>query len=60
MIGDDAEADVGGAMTAGLQGVLVRTGKYVSGAEAALETPPTHIADDLAAAIDWLLAGRGA
>ncbi|MEK4032100.1 TIGR01458 family HAD-type hydrolase [Methylocystis sp. IM2] len=28
MIGDDAEADVGGAMAAGLMGVLVRTGKY--------------------------------
>ncbi|MBG0792880.1 HAD hydrolase-like protein [Methylocystis sp. H62] len=27
MIGDDAEADVGGAMAAGLMGVLVQTGK---------------------------------
>jgi HAD superfamily hydrolase (TIGR01458 family) len=28
MVGDDVEADVGGAMEAGLAGVLVRTGKY--------------------------------
>jgi ribonucleotide monophosphatase NagD (HAD superfamily) len=28
MIGDDIEADVGGAQTAGLQGALVRTGKF--------------------------------
>lgn len=28
MIGDDAEADVGGTMAAALMGVLVQTGKY--------------------------------
>ena len=28
MVGDDLESDVGGAMAAGLAGVLVRTGKY--------------------------------
>jgi HAD superfamily hydrolase (TIGR01458 family) len=28
MVGDDVEADVGGAMAAGLAGVLVRTGKF--------------------------------
>jgi len=28
MVGDDAEADVGGAMAAGLMGALVRTGKF--------------------------------
>jgi len=28
MVGDDVEADVGGAMDAGLAGILVRTGKY--------------------------------
>jgi len=55
MIGDDAESDVGGALDAGLMGILVRTGKYTPGAEAVLGTPPTHIADDLAAAVDWIL-----
>jgi HAD superfamily hydrolase (TIGR01458 family) len=33
MIGDDVEADVIGAMEAGLQGCLVRTGKYLPGDE---------------------------
>ena len=28
MVGDDVESDVGGALSAGLSGVLVRTGKY--------------------------------
>jgi HAD superfamily hydrolase (TIGR01458 family) len=28
MVGDDAEADIGGALDAGLAGILVRTGKY--------------------------------
>ena len=28
MVGDDVEADVGGALAAGLAGILVRTGKY--------------------------------
>jgi ribonucleotide monophosphatase NagD (HAD superfamily) len=28
MVGDDVEADVGGALDAGLRAVLVRTGKY--------------------------------
>ncbi len=33
MVGDDVEADVKGAITAGLQGVLVQTGKYRPGDE---------------------------
>lgn len=55
MIGDDAEADVGGALAAGLMGVLVRTGKYRAGDEDSLEPPPTHVAENLAAAADWIL-----
>jgi HAD superfamily hydrolase (TIGR01458 family) len=55
MVGDDAEADVGGALAAGLQGVLVQTGKYRPGDEAALDPAPTHVAEDLAAAADWIL-----
>jgi HAD superfamily hydrolase (TIGR01458 family) len=54
MIGDDAEADVGGAMAAGLQGVLVRTGKYRPGQEKHLAAPPTLIAADLKRAVDRL------
>ena len=46
MIGDDVEADVGGAMAAGLPGVLVRTGKF---REDALSTrvTPTAIVDSI-------------
>lgn len=46
MIGDDVEADVGGAMAAGLPGVLVRTGKYREDALKARVTP-TAIADSI-------------
>ncbi len=54
MIGDDAEADVGGAMEAGLKGILVRTGKYRAGQETHLPAPPTFMSDDLKGAIDRL------
>jgi HAD superfamily hydrolase (TIGR01458 family) len=54
MIGDDAEADVGGAMAAGLQGVLVQTGKYRPGQETKLPERPTHVVQDLNAAIELL------
>jgi HAD superfamily hydrolase (TIGR01458 family) len=44
MVGDDAEADVGGAQAAGLKGVQVKTGKYRPGAEGA----PDLVLDSLA------------
>lgn len=46
MIGDDVEADVGGAMAAGLPGILVRTGKYRQDALPP-EVTPTAIADSI-------------
>lgn len=55
MIGDDAEADIGGAMAAGLMGVLVQTGKYQPGQEALLAQQPTLIAENLKTAVDLLL-----
>ncbi|MDF0601583.1 TIGR01458 family HAD-type hydrolase [Psychromarinibacter sp. C21-152] len=56
MIGDDAEADVAGALRAGVgTAVLVRTGKFAEGDETAHEPAPSQVADDLAAAVDWLL-----
>jgi HAD superfamily hydrolase (TIGR01458 family) len=58
MVGDDAEADVGGALSAGLMGVLVRSGKYRPGDETALDPAPTHVAEDLAAAVAWILRGE--
>ncbi|MHB8234965.1 MAG: TIGR01458 family HAD-type hydrolase [Solirubrobacteraceae bacterium] len=47
MIGDDVEADVGGAMAAGLPGILVRTGKYRQDALPP-EVTPTAVADSIA------------
>jgi HAD superfamily hydrolase (TIGR01458 family) len=59
MVGDDAEADVAGALRAGLaQALLVRTGKYREGDEIRFDPPPTATVADLAAAADWILAQR--
>ena len=56
MVGDDAEADVAGALRAGLGGaVLVRTGKYRPGDEERFEPPPTVTLESLSAAVDWIL-----
>jgi HAD superfamily hydrolase (TIGR01458 family) len=46
MVGDDVEADVGGAMAAGLPAILVRTGKYRQDALKARVTP-TAIVDSI-------------
>lgn len=56
MVGDDAEADVAGALSAGVgMGVLVRTGKYRAGDESKVAPPPTEIADDVGAAVEIIL-----
>jgi HAD superfamily hydrolase (TIGR01458 family) len=55
MIGDDAESDVGGALAAGMRGILVQTGKYRPGDEARIGQPGALVASDLAAAVDRLL-----
>lgn len=57
MVGDDAEADVGGAIAAGLQGILVRTGKYRDGDEDSIDSHAITV-DDIGAAVDWILANR--
>ena len=54
MIGDDVEADVNGALAAGLGGILVRTGKYRPGDETRLAATG-RLADDIGAAVDTLL-----
>lgn len=41
MVGDDIESDIGGALGAGLAGVLVRTGKYREAAVQASGIQPT-------------------
>jgi HAD superfamily hydrolase (TIGR01458 family) len=48
MIGDDLEADVGGALDAGLDGVLVRTGKFRADALEWSGIRPTLVLDSIA------------
>lgn len=59
MVGDDVEADVGGALAAGIAGLLVRQGKYRNGDESRIEPPPTAVCDDLPAAVDWIVERAG-
>jgi len=57
MVGDDAENDVAGALSAGLgQAVLVRTGKYRVGDETRVTPAPTATVANLAEAADWILS----
>jgi HAD superfamily hydrolase (TIGR01458 family) len=48
MVGDDVEADVGGAKAAGLRGVLVRTGKFRPEALEAADPQPDGVVDSIA------------
>jgi HAD superfamily hydrolase (TIGR01458 family) len=57
MVGDDVEADVGGAMDAGLAGILVRTGKYREELVRESGVEPTATVDSIADVSD-LIAGR--
>ncbi|MDD3518171.1 MAG: TIGR01458 family HAD-type hydrolase [Chromatiales bacterium] len=55
MIGDDALADVEGALKAGLQGWLVRTGKYRPGDEARIGVAGAQVVADFRSAVRALL-----
>jgi HAD superfamily hydrolase (TIGR01458 family) len=48
MVGDDVESDVGGAQSAGLAGILVRTGKYRRDSVAASGVTPAQTVDSIA------------
>jgi HAD superfamily hydrolase (TIGR01458 family) len=48
MVGDDVETDIGGAVRAGLRGVLVRTGKFREETLAAADPSPTDVVDSMA------------
>jgi HAD superfamily hydrolase (TIGR01458 family) len=48
MVGDDVEADVGGAINAGLAGILVRTGKYREDLVRQSGIEPTATVDSIA------------
>jgi HAD superfamily hydrolase (TIGR01458 family) len=57
MIGDDIEADVGGAQAAGLTGILVRTGKYRADTVARSTVRPDADLDSIADLPGWLSIG---
>ena len=60
MVGDDAEADVAGALAAGIgSALLVRTGKFRPGDETKAELAPSDTVEDLAAAARWIMERRG-
>jgi ribonucleotide monophosphatase NagD (HAD superfamily) len=48
MVGDDVETDVGGAIGAGLAGILVRTGKYREDFVRGSGIEPTATVDSIA------------
>jgi HAD superfamily hydrolase (TIGR01458 family) len=48
MVGDDIESDIGGALRAGLDAILVRTGKYREDRVRASTIQPTRIVDSIA------------
>ncbi len=56
MVGDDVETDVGGALRAGLAGILVRTGKYREDFVRSSGITPTATVDSIAD-VPALLAG---
>jgi len=60
MVGDDAEADVAGALKAGIgSALLVRTGKYRAADEGRVEPSPSATVADLGAAARWILDRSG-
>ena len=48
MVGDDVEADIGGAKAIGMRGVLVRTGKFRPAALREADPQPDRVVDSLA------------
>lgn len=59
MIGDDLEADIGGALVSGLDGVLVRTGKFRADDLALAPQQPTLVLDSIADLIAHLPGASG-
>ncbi|XP_068218808.1 haloacid dehalogenase-like hydrolase domain-containing protein 2 [Palaemon carinicauda] len=55
MIGDDARDDVQGAIRAGLQGILVKTGKYREGDESNIDLKPSYVAENFAEAVNYII-----
>ena len=59
MVGDDVNADIGGAKAVGLRAVLVRTGKFREDTLAAAEPAPDAVLDSFADLPDWLASNGG-
>jgi HAD superfamily hydrolase (TIGR01458 family) len=55
MAGDDAEFDASGSVALGMQGILVRTGKYRPGDEERFDPAPTAVLDSVAELPGWLV-----
>ena len=55
MVGDDIVSDVGGAQNCGLQGILVRTGKYRASDENHPKVKPDKIVDNLLEIVELIL-----
>ncbi len=54
MVGDDIEADIGGAKALAMRAVLVRTGKFREDSLAASEHKPDAVLDSIADLPAWL------
>ena len=54
MIGDDIDADVGGAQQCGIRGLLVRTGKYRQNYVAASPISPDGVLDSIAQLVQYV------
>lgn len=55
MIGDDVRDDIGGAQKVGLRGILVKTGKYMSGDEFKIDPRPWATVPSFVEAVDLIL-----
>ena len=54
MVGDDAEFDASESVALGMQGILVRTGKYRERDEGRVQPAPTVTLDSVSVLPDWL------
>ncbi|CAB3396909.1 unnamed protein product [Caenorhabditis bovis] len=55
MIGDDVKDDVGGALNAGMRGILVKTGKYRTGDEDVINEENRNVADSFVEAVQMII-----
>lgn len=56
MVGDDVEADVIGALTSGLQAILVQTGKYRPSDEQVLQGSSAYVVSNISSAAELIIS----